>query len=191
MTCGPDGAAELDELAPDSDLLLEQPTTPATRMATPPMPTTIPRFTMRSLFRCWRRSPLPRGANQQRRNVYCLVADPRTSLRVDTHSRALQTPVGEAGGVDRRRLLIRSTSSASSITCKSQPGAAGAFNDILRSVQSEAGHWLCDVHGHPGLAKRPALSTPMPLTLASSQVSAFCVESCCDGAYSIDTECVD
>jgi hypothetical protein len=32
---------------------------------------------------------------------------------------------------------------------------------------------------------------PIPLTLASSQVSAFCVESCCGGAYSIDAECVD
>jgi hypothetical protein len=31
----------------------------------------------------------------------------------------------------------------------------------------------------------------MPLTLASLQVSAFFVESCCDGAYSIDAECVD
>jgi hypothetical protein len=32
---------------------------------------------------------------------------------------------------------------------------------------------------------------PMPLTLASLQVSAFCVESYCDGAYSIDADCVD
>jgi hypothetical protein len=32
---------------------------------------------------------------------------------------------------------------------------------------------------------------PMPLTLASLQVSALCVESCCGGAHSIDAECVD
>jgi drug/metabolite transporter (DMT)-like permease len=32
---------------------------------------------------------------------------------------------------------------------------------------------------------------PMPLTLASLQVSEFCVGSCCEGAHSIDAECVD
>jgi hypothetical protein len=35
------------------------------------------------------------------------------------------------------------------------------------------------------------LLEPMPLTLASLQVSALCVESCCGGAHSIDAECVD
>src|ERR1700733_2272769 len=44
ITCGPAGAAG-PELAPVFDLLLEQPAHPATTMATPATPTTIPRFT--------------------------------------------------------------------------------------------------------------------------------------------------
>src|ERR1700744_1593965 len=45
MTCGPvaAGGAELD--APLFDLLLEKPAQPATSVATPATPTTIPRFT--------------------------------------------------------------------------------------------------------------------------------------------------
>lgn len=39
--------------------------------------------------------------------------------------------------------------------------------------------------------RRWGVLMPMPLTLALLQVSAFCVESCCDGAYSIDAERVD